>query len=115
MFYFILGYYLDNTELKASVRKVIYVLGGLGFFLTFFLTEILSLKSNSPMGNYYSNHSLNVALEAVCIHTVFKYQKAPLRSTPNGAFKCQKNKSLNKPNPPVTALRLIILKAYLLL
>ena len=72
-FYFILGHYLDNTELKINQRKLIYLLGLAGFFLTFFLTEILSLKTHAPVGNYYGNMTLNVALEAICIHTLFKY------------------------------------------
>lgn len=35
----------------------------------------LAIKTQKPCCTYYDNFSVNVMLEAICIHTLFKYHK----------------------------------------
>ena len=72
-FYFILGYYLDRIELKKNVRMIIYVAGILGFIFTVVADAGLSVKTQVANSNYYGNFEVNVLLEVISIHTLFKY------------------------------------------
>ena len=72
-FYFILGYYLDINELKKDIRTWIYILGIAGFICTVLLELALALRTQKASENYYGNFNVNVLLEAVCVHTLFKY------------------------------------------
>ncbi|WP_294757990.1 acyltransferase family protein [uncultured Gemmiger sp.] len=74
-FYFVLGYYLDNIELRKKQRLLIYFLGILGFAFTVLADLDLAIKTQKPCGTYYGNFRVNVMLEAICIHTLFKYHK----------------------------------------
>ena len=74
-FYFVLGYYLDNFELRKKYRILIYFLGVLGFAFTVLVDLNLAIKTQQPCDNYYGNFQVNVMLEAICIHTLFKYHK----------------------------------------
>ncbi|MBR1761130.1 MAG: acyltransferase family protein, partial [Schwartzia sp.] len=74
-FYFVLGYYLNTYEVRLEMRKKLYLLGILGFFLTVFLNAIIAWKTGVPTGKYFGNHTVNVALEAISIFIVFKYSK----------------------------------------
>lgn len=73
-FYFILGYYMNNVELTKKQRSTVYILGILGFAATIALNAIASWKANEPRQTYYNNFSINVLLEAIAIHTWFKYR-----------------------------------------
>ena len=74
-FYFILGYLLNNIELNKNKRVIIYCLGAVGYILTVVLNALLAYKTNEPTIKYFGNSRLNVLLEAVAIHTFFKYMK----------------------------------------
>ena len=74
-FYFVLGYYLDNIELGKKQRLLIYFCGILGFTFTVLADLDLAIKTQKPCCTYYDNFSVNVMLEAICIHTLFKYHK----------------------------------------
>ena len=73
-FYFILGYWLNNMELTKKQRQIIYILGVLGFLLTIILNSIMTWKTNAPYTTYYDSFSVNVMLEAIAVHTWFKYR-----------------------------------------
>lgn len=73
-FYFILGYVLNNIELNKKQRKIIYFLGAVGFLSTVLLNAAVAWKTNVPCLTYYGNFNVNVAFEAVVIHTLFKYR-----------------------------------------
>ena len=74
-FYFVLGYYLDSIELRKKQRVIIYILGIIGFVFTAFVDLNLAIKTQQPCCNYYGNFNFNVMLEALCVHTFFKYRK----------------------------------------
>ena len=72
-FYLILGYYLDRIEIKKDVRVMIYVAGILGFIFTVVADAGLSIKTQVANSNYYGNFEVNVLLEVIAVHTLFKY------------------------------------------
>ncbi len=72
--YFILGYYLNNIELSKKQRSIIYLAGVIGFALTIGLDAVVALKTQKPCLNYYSEFSIPVLLESVCVFTWFKYR-----------------------------------------
>ena len=72
-FYFILGYYLDRIEIKKDVQVMIYVAGILGFIFTVVADAGLSIKTQVANSNYYGNFEVNVLLEVIAVHTLFKY------------------------------------------
>ncbi|WP_027422071.1 acyltransferase [Lachnobacterium bovis] len=74
-FYFVLGYFLDMIELKKKQRVIVYILGAIGFAFTVGVDLDLALKTQQPCGNYYGNFDVNIMLEAVCVHTLFKYRE----------------------------------------
>lgn len=74
-FYFVLGYYLDSVELSKKHRVMIYILGAIGFVFTIVVNLDLALKTQQPCDRYYNYFDVNILLEAVCVHTLIKYQK----------------------------------------
>ncbi len=72
--YFILGYYLNKINLTQKQRRVIYVLGVLGFFLTVMLDLVVALKTQKCCGKYYSNFTVNVMLESLAVFVWFKHR-----------------------------------------
>ena len=80
--YFVLGYYLNRTELSKKQRKVIYVLGSLGFAATICLNLSVALKTHQGCETYSDNFSVNVLFESVAVFTWFKYKKNNLKWKP---------------------------------
>ena len=68
--YFILGYYLDKTDLKKHKRTVIYFSGIIGFVFTVLLTLAVSLKAQQVQ-DYYNNLYVNVLVMAVAVFVLF--------------------------------------------
>lgn len=77
--YFVLGYYLKNTELSAKTRKIIYVLGALGTLTTIIGSAIWSVRKGSAVNTLYHNFMPNVCFEAVAIFVFFKYNVSKIR------------------------------------
>lgn len=73
--YFVLGYYLNKTELKKNIRKIIYLLGAMGAAATVILTIWTSYRSGSAMVTYYLDETVNVLLMSAGIFTFAKYNK----------------------------------------
>ena len=76
--YFVLGFWLNRTELSRRQRIVIYALGLLGALATVRLDLTLALRTQQPCDNYYGRFTLGVLFEALAVFTLFKY--AHLRS-----------------------------------
>lgn len=76
-FYFMLGYYLDTTELGKKQRCAIYILGLLGAMFTVIASSYISIKLGSAKENYYNVFSVNVFFVAVAVFTAFKYMRFP--------------------------------------
>ena len=82
--YFVLGYYLDKTELNRRKRCMIYALGLAGFVFTIVMDLIVALKTQTSCGNYYGYFNVNILLEAVAVFTFFKnreYKKDKMNAT----------------------------------
>ena len=72
-FYFILGYYLNETQLSKKQRTTICILGVIGTIASFALNALVTWKTQEPCSKYFGNFTVNVLLEAVCVHTLAKY------------------------------------------
>lgn len=68
--YFILGWYLNNYDIKR--KKSIYILGLTSILMEIIMTYILSIKNNTPT-QLYDNMSVNVLLQSIM---VFIYAKS---------------------------------------
>ena len=54
---------------------IIYIMGVLGFFLTVYLSWIVSIKAQIALENYYGPWRVNVLFESVAVYIWFKYKK----------------------------------------
>lgn len=73
--YFVLGYYINKTNLSKRQRILIYVLGILGFTFTVVMDLIVAIKTQVYCDHYYGYFSVNVLFEAIAVFTWFKYRK----------------------------------------
>lgn len=80
--YYLLGYYLDKTELSRKQRSAIYILGAVSYLITVFTTYAASQRTSSPNGNYYNEFSLNTLLQSMAVFVFFKYH-GQFRIIPN--------------------------------
>lgn len=71
---FILGYYLSRAELSGKARRVIYILGVIGFLATILLNVAVAVKTNKPCSKYYDTFTLNVLFEAIAVFVWFRYK-----------------------------------------
>lgn len=71
--YFVLGYYLNSTELTVKNRRLIYILGAVGAMTTVIGTAIWSVKKGSATSILYHNFMPNVWAESVAVFVAFKY------------------------------------------
>ena len=72
--YFVLGYYLNGTDLKQKQRLFFYCLGALGFAMTILLTFAVSRQENRLDEHYFDNLTLNLLLCISGIFVLFKYR-----------------------------------------
>jgi len=77
--YFVMGYWLHNTEFSKKIRGLIYFLGICGFAATILLTAYESRKTGAFYANYYDYFTLNVMLEAVGLFVFAKYELSRIR------------------------------------
>ena len=78
--YFILGFYLNKTEIGKRHRTIIYVLGVVGLVLTILLNLFASKNAGKSLEVFYSGTSVNVLLMSVAVFVWFKYNaKGPER------------------------------------
>ncbi len=71
--YFILGFYLNKTEISKKHRTIIYVFGIVGLALTILLNLLASKNADESLQVFYSAYSVNVLLMSVAIFVWFKY------------------------------------------
>lgn len=74
--YFLLGYYLNATNIKKEIRLVIYTMGLVALCLTIFLTIRDCIASGTCAENWFSPNSPNILVLSIAIFTCFKYGKA---------------------------------------
>ena len=71
--YFILGFYLNKTDMTKKHRMIIYILGVIGFMLTVLLNLLASKNAGKSSEAFYSATSVNVLLMSVAVFVWFKY------------------------------------------
>ncbi len=71
--YFILGFYLNKTEINKKKRFLIYILGVIGFVLTITLNLLASKNAGKSLEAFYTPNALNVLLMSVAVFVWFKY------------------------------------------
>lgn len=71
--YFILGFYLNKTEISKKHRTIIYILGAAGLALTILLNLFASKNAGKPSLSFYSAPTVNVLLMSVAVFVWFKY------------------------------------------
>lgn len=71
--YFILGYYLNKTDIKKGHRLTIYFLGIVGFAATIILNLSASKNAEQSLEVFYGATTLNVLLMSTAMFVWFKY------------------------------------------
>lgn len=71
--YFILGFYLNKTEINKKYRTIIYFSGVAGLVLTIVLNLLASKNAGKSLETFYSASSVNVLLMSVAVFIWFKY------------------------------------------
>ncbi len=71
--YFLLGYYLNITDIKKEIRRIVYVIGIGALCLTAVLTIEDSRKSGTYVENWFSPASPSVLIMSAAIFICFKY------------------------------------------
>lgn len=70
--YYVLGYYLDQYQIKKKTKNFLFLAGILGFISTFLLTEYLSIKNGKLDVFYYKNCSITVFFHTIFIFILCK-------------------------------------------
>lgn len=71
--YLILGYYLHTYDLSVKMRKICYMLGGIGFFMSAILTVIYSRYTGIATEIFWNYCSIFVIFWSASIFVFFKY------------------------------------------
>ena len=71
--YFILGFYLNKTEINKKTRGLIYILGVIGLILTILLNLSASKNAEKSTETFFSASSVNVLLMTIAVFVWFKY------------------------------------------
>lgn len=74
--YFLLGYYLNVTDIKKEMRWIVYILGIGALFLTPVLTIWNSRESGTYVERWFSPASLNILIMSAAVFICFKYCRA---------------------------------------
>lgn len=74
--YFLLGYYLNITDIGKKARRCIYAMGIAALLLTPFLTVQDCIKSGTYVEKWFSPGSLNILIMTIAIFVCFRYGKA---------------------------------------
>lgn len=69
--YFVLGYYLKNVKISKRLEFLIYVLGIIGWILTFILTMKASKIAGKKI-NFYNYKYIGVLLESIAVYVFAK-------------------------------------------
>ena len=72
--YFVAGYYLNNIDISPKRRRIIYVLGVMGYAVTIVFTAILCMMQNEPNELFFGSFTLNIVLFAVATFVFGKYE-----------------------------------------
>lgn len=77
--YFVLGHFLySEVHLSGRMRKMVYLLGILGWGIIIVGTAVLSRRAGELIEYFYSYHNIMVVLVAVSLFVFFRYRDCPL-------------------------------------
>lgn len=71
--YFVLGWYLHNTDFSPKQRKVIYGLGIAGLLATFGLSYAESIRMQAPVHTFFEYRNPNVLFTGAAVFVFAKY------------------------------------------
>ncbi len=71
--YYIAGGMIHHYGVPKIARRIIYILGIIGFAGTAVITAVVSLKTYEPQTQYYDHFTFFVMFEALGVFTFFKY------------------------------------------
>lgn len=72
--YFVAGYYLNNVAISHKWRRIIYVLGCIGYVATVVFTAVLCVVQNKANEMFFGSFTFNIVLYAVAIFVFGKYE-----------------------------------------
>ena len=72
--YYVLGYFLNRTNMKSRSRLFAYILGAIGFLMTILLTFSVSHQENRLVEDFFDNLTLNLLLSTAGVFVWFKYK-----------------------------------------
>ena len=70
--YYVLGWYINNFEIKKKYKTVLYILGILGIISTIIFTQILSLKNNTLNSRLYACDTANIFFYSTALFLFLK-------------------------------------------
>lgn len=73
VFYYLLGWYLVNTEISQKQRRLIYILGGIGLLYTVLFSSAISIWKGYAINGFYAPYRVNTALYSVAVFVYGKY------------------------------------------
>ncbi len=71
--YYIAGGMIHHYGIPKLARRIIYILGVVGFVGTAVITAVVSMKKYAPQEQYYGHFTFFVMFEALSIFTFFQY------------------------------------------
>lgn len=72
--YFVAGYYLNNIEISLKHRRIIYVLGVVGYAMTVVCTYLLCVWHGVANELFYGSFTVNIALFTIAVFVFGKYE-----------------------------------------
>ena len=72
--YFVAGYYLNNIEISLKNRRIIYVLGVVGYVMTVVCTYLLCVWQGVANELFYESFTVNIALFTIAVFVFGKYE-----------------------------------------
>lgn len=65
--YYVLGWYLTTFDFKEKTKKLIYILGVVGFLITFFCSQFFTTETQKAYSVFYNNGIINILLYSVAL------------------------------------------------
>ena len=77
--YFLLGYYLDNYEIKKKYRILLYLTGVVGLVSSIIMVMWDCITNYAPMERFWAYTMPGMFFAAVAVFVFFKYRKCQIK------------------------------------
>jgi len=77
--FFLLGYYIDNYEIKKKTRILLYFLGVIGLFSTIAMVMRDCIIHYAPLERFWGYTMPGMVFAAIAVFTFFKYRKVKIK------------------------------------